>query len=89
MPLGSYDPIRVLGLDQYPGLMAALSPRTHADMAVKVVTTLLAQGTQVKGEGAERGGGEGDTSVCVCVWGGGADRWSGQVKGRGTQVKGW
>uniref|UniRef100_A0A383WCT9 Vacuolar protein sorting-associated protein 35 n=1 Tax=Tetradesmus obliquus TaxID=3088 RepID=A0A383WCT9_TETOB len=47
MPLGSRDAVTVLSLDQYPPLMGLLSRRTHKDMALKVVTTTLAQGTCV------------------------------------------
>lgn len=43
MPLGSRDAVTVLSLDQYPPLMGLLSRRTHKDMALKVVTTTLAQ----------------------------------------------
>ena len=48
MPLGSRDAVTVLSLDQYPPLMSLLSRRTHKDMALKVVQTVLAQ---VRGEG--------------------------------------
>jgi hypothetical protein len=43
MPLGSRDAVTVLSLDQYPPLMSLLSRRTHKDMALKVVQTVLAQ----------------------------------------------
>lgn len=43
MPLGSRDAVTVLSLDQYPPLMGLLSRRTHKDMALKVVQTVLAQ----------------------------------------------
>jgi hypothetical protein len=49
MPLGSRDAVTVLSLDQYPPLMSLLSRRTHKDMALKVVQTVLAQvGLQVR-----------------------------------------
>jgi hypothetical protein len=43
MPLGTRDAVTVLSLDQYPPLMSLLSRRTHKDMALKVVQTVLAQ----------------------------------------------
>jgi hypothetical protein len=43
MPLSSRDAVTVLSLDQYPPLMGLLSRRTHKDMALKVVQTVLAQ----------------------------------------------
>jgi hypothetical protein len=43
MPLGTRDAVTVLSLDQYPPLMTLLSRRTHKDMALKVVQTVLAQ----------------------------------------------
>lgn len=43
MPLGTRDAVTVLSLDQYPPLMGLLSRRTHKDMALKVVQTVLAQ----------------------------------------------
>ena len=49
MPLSKYDPVTVLSLDRYPALMALMAPRTHKDMAIKVVQTVLAQGTKVGG----------------------------------------
>lgn len=47
MPLARYNPVTVLSLDQYPPLMSLLAPRTHKDMAIKVVQTMLTQGTLV------------------------------------------
>jgi vacuolar protein sorting-associated protein 35 len=47
MPLSKYDPVTVLSLDRYPALMALMAPRTHKDMAIKVVQTVLAQVTKV------------------------------------------
>ncbi|KAF6251478.1 vacuolar protein sorting-associated protein 35 [Scenedesmus sp. NREL 46B-D3] len=47
MPLSSRDAVTVLSLDQYPPLMGLLSRRTHKDMALKVVQTVLGQGTCV------------------------------------------
>ena len=44
--LSKYDPVTLLSLDRYPALMA---PRTQEDMSIKVVQTVLAQGTQVGG----------------------------------------
>jgi hypothetical protein len=43
MPLSTRDAVTVLSLDQYPPLMGLLSRRTHKDMALKVVQTVLAQ----------------------------------------------
>lgn len=49
MPLGSRDAVTVLSLDQYPPLMGLLSRRTHKDMALKVVQTVLTQVGVVEG----------------------------------------
>jgi hypothetical protein len=43
MPLSTRDAVTVLSLDQYPPLMGLLSRRTHKDMALKVVQTVLTQ----------------------------------------------
>lgn len=58
MPLGSRDAVTVLSLDQYPPLMSLLSRRTHKDMALKVVQTVLAQVRERgRGQGREGEGG--------------------------------
>ncbi|KIZ01214.1 hypothetical protein MNEG_6746 [Monoraphidium neglectum] len=46
-PLGKCAPVAVLGLSNFPPLMGLLPPRTHKDVAIKVVQTLLSHGVRV------------------------------------------
>ncbi|KAI8469398.1 MAG: vacuolar protein sorting-associated protein 35 [Monoraphidium minutum] len=46
-PLGKCEPVAVLGLSNFPPLMGLLAPRTHKDVAIKVVQSLLSHGVRV------------------------------------------
>ena len=50
IPLETYDTVTVLGLHNYPSLMALLSPPTCRQMAVTIVKSILDAGTLVSSE---------------------------------------
>lgn len=50
IPLETYDTVTVLGLQNYPSVMALLSPPTNRQMAVTIVKSILDAGTFVTSE---------------------------------------
>mmetsp|Transcript_27157 Transcript_27157/g.69109 ORF Transcript_27157/g.69109 Transcript_27157/m.69109 type:complete len:847 (-) Transcript_27157:307-2847(-) len=47
LPITRYDVVTGLGLSEYPRLMSLLRPRTHKDLATRIVCSVLDSGTRV------------------------------------------